>query len=371
MTMPLKILHTSDVHLGMKYANYPDAQKLSEARFETLDKLVKMANNESCDLFVIAGDLFHLASVPKGQIYKAAEILKEFNGKLVLVLPGNHDFLSVDKMDLWGIFKDKAGDNLLLLEKKEIYDLRRYDLDINLYPAPCASKHSEINCIGWIKDAPKDNNVKYHIGIAHGSLEGFSPDFDRKYYPMTVSELMECGLDLWLMGHTHIPYPEKTGEEDNIFYPSTPEPDGFDCGHEGGGWLLEISDDKKIRPQFLKTGAYHFLHEEALVNEASDIERLKTQYSSGYSKKLLKLKLKGRLQKDDYKRLSELKEYLDSQLFYLQFDSSEVSEKVTLDDINRTFTEGSFPYLLLTRLAEGDDIEALQIAHDLLLEQKQ
>lgn len=369
--MPLKILHTSDVHLGMKFASYPDVQlKLSEARYETLGKLVKLANSERCELFVIAGDLFHLTSVAKGQIHKAAEILKEFNGKLIVILPGNHDFLTGDRADTWGILKDKAGDNFLLLEKKEVYDLRRYDLDVHMYPAPCDSKHSEINYIGWIKDVQKDNNVKYHIGIAHGSLEGFSPDFDKKYYPMSVQELRECGIDLWLMGHTHIHYPEKPGERDIIFYPSTPEPDGFDCVHEGGTWIIDIDDDKKIRPQLRTTGNYRFLHDEVTVNEASDLERLKTKYASGYSKTLLKLKLRGRLPKEEYNSLSDLKKYLESQLFYLQFDN-EIAEKVTLDDINRTFTEGSFPHMLLTKLAENNEIEALQIAHDLLVEQKQ
>ena len=40
--MPLKVLHTSDIHLGMKFASYEgEAQgKLVEARFECLSRLV-------------------------------------------------------------------------------------------------------------------------------------------------------------------------------------------------------------------------------------------------------------------------------------------------------------------------------------------
>lgn len=371
--MSLKIFHTSDIHLGMKFAGYPEVQsQLSEARYETLGRLVETANKEQCDIFAIAGDLFDRTSVAKKEILKAAQILKEFRGKLTVVLPGNHDFISGDKTDIWGYFKQNTGDNLLLLDRKEVYPLKHYEVDVNIYPAPCDSKHSSVNYIGWIKDVEKDRTVKYHIGIAHGSLEGFSHDFDKRYYPMSVSELLECGLDIWLMGHTHIHYPDKPDHRDNIYFSSTPEPDGFDCTHEGRAWILEIDEDKKIKSRLLTTGKYRFLCDDVTVNETSNIERIKTKYSSNdYSGTLLRLKLRGRLSKDGYNDLVNLRDFIEKKLLYLQFDSSEVAEKITPDDINRTFTEGSFPYKLLTQLAEENDFEALQIAYDLMLEQKQ
>ena len=57
--MALIIFCTSDLHLGMKFANYPDniRESLVEARFKTLKRLVEKANSEKCDLFVVAGDL--------------------------------------------------------------------------------------------------------------------------------------------------------------------------------------------------------------------------------------------------------------------------------------------------------------------------
>ena len=57
--MGIKIFHTADLHLGMRFAGYPDIQdELINARYETLEKLVSLANRENCTLFVIAGDLF-------------------------------------------------------------------------------------------------------------------------------------------------------------------------------------------------------------------------------------------------------------------------------------------------------------------------
>ncbi len=367
--MGLKILHTSDIHLGMKFAAYPEVQsELSEARFNTLTKLVELANNEECNLFVIAGDLFHHVAVAKRDVVRTAHILKEFEGRLVVILPGNHDFISLGQNDLWSHFKYNSGDNVLLLEEMRVYPLGHYDLDVNLYPAPCYSKHSPENHIGWIKEAEKDKAVKHHIGIAHGSLEGFSPDFDKRYYPMNVSELEECGLDLWLMGHTHIPYPERPGEMDKIYYASTPEPDCFDCKHEGKAWIFAIGDDKSIKPELISTGTYRFLHDEVEVSKSSDIDKLQSKYARGeYSRTLLKLKLKGRLHKEDYKSLPEVKKALEKQLFYLRFDDSEITERLTPEDINRAFTEGSFPHRLLTELAKINDLEALQVAYEIMM----
>jgi len=249
-----KIFCTSDLHLGMKFANYPDhiRESLVEARFKTLESHVEKANMEKCDLFVVAGDLFDRISVAKGDIARAAQTLGEFQGQLVTLLPGNHDYIEPDKTNLWTYFDDHSGDHVLVIREKRVYSLAPYNLDIKLYPGSCHAKHSSENTIGWIRDAEKDADVKNHIGIAHGSLEGFSPDFDKTYYPMTVDDLAGCGLDLWFLGHTHIQYPVTPGTMDNIFYAGSPEPDGFGCGNEGKAWIIEIDAGEKKAADLLK-----------------------------------------------------------------------------------------------------------------------
>ena len=83
--MALKILHTADLHLGLKFAGYPDVQnKLTEARFEVLKGLVDRANSELCDLFVLAGDIFDRVTVVKRDIRRCIDILNECDGLVVL-----------------------------------------------------------------------------------------------------------------------------------------------------------------------------------------------------------------------------------------------------------------------------------------------
>ena len=55
--MLLRIFHTADLHIGMKFNSYPDDIRncLIEARFDVLDKMVRILNDRLCNLFVVAG----------------------------------------------------------------------------------------------------------------------------------------------------------------------------------------------------------------------------------------------------------------------------------------------------------------------------
>src|SRR5512134_3850103 len=109
INMTLRILHTADLHIGMKFARgyAPEVQEgLIEARFETLQTMIEAANTERCDLFVIAGDLFDSQRVSRKDILRAAAILKNFDGACALVLPGNHDYVQKGEGDLWTSFRN-------------------------------------------------------------------------------------------------------------------------------------------------------------------------------------------------------------------------------------------------------------------------
>ena len=145
---------------------------------------------------------------------------------------------------------------------------------------------------GWIAEAERFAEVKHHIGLAHGSLEGVSPDFDGRYYPMTAAELDALGMDIWLLGHTHLPYPRSASPGDLFFLAGTPEPDGFDCRHGGSAWIITVDDSKQISPAQARTGTYRFVEDEVILKGVSDIGKLKEKYlEPEYTKTLLKIRL--------------------------------------------------------------------------------
>lgn len=368
--MTLKIFHTADVHLGLKFSRYDDLQTdLINARFETLQRLVEKANEEQCHIFAVAGDLFDRVTVTKRDIQKCVNILNLFEGNVVAVLPGNHDYFSSDS-DLWGAFGDFAGDRVVLMDAKKAYDLSPYDLSVAMYPGPCDAKHSSENAIGWIADEPKDTDLDFHIGIAHGNVAGYGQDDEQKYYPMTREELLACEMDLWLLGHIHVQAPVKKDSQERIFYSGIPEPDGFDCHHRGCAWLIELKEDKQIEFQTIQTGTYHFVHHEAQIQTQADIENLKSLFSgSEQAHTLLKLKLMGRLPQELFEDLPALKDHIENQVGYLSVDDRDVAIEITAGKIDREFTDGSFPHRLLKTLAgDQENTEALQIAYEMIQE---
>lgn len=368
--MSLKIFLTADVHLGLKFSGYPTIQKeLAEARFETLQSMIKTANDNQCNLFVIAGDLFDHHRVSDVDVERCKNILNEFQGTACLVLPGNHDFF-VPGNSLWTRFTQALGDRVLLLDKKEKLNMKsHYGLDVCVYPAPCHAKHSASNNTDWVAAEVKDPSIRFHIGIAHGSMKGVSPDQKGEYFPMDEDVLAHSGLHVWLMGHTdRMQYPASVQPSSKVFYPGTHEPNGFDCTHEGMAWILTLDEERKIHAESIVCGQYAFVIESVQVTSIEDFEPLLAKYSDhGAQKTVLRVLMSGSIPKDDFPKIGDFEKRLQKLVVYTEIDASQLRSEITEEVIRAEFTAGSFPFRLLSKLSEdAADKKALQIAYDLI-----
>ena len=104
----IRIFHTADVHIGMRFSNYPEPVKgyLQEARADVLDKMIDLANDKKCNLFVVAGDLFDkITGIDKKTMNRAINALNNFQGECVLLMPGNHDYDN-GMIDLWELHEN-------------------------------------------------------------------------------------------------------------------------------------------------------------------------------------------------------------------------------------------------------------------------
>jgi DNA repair protein SbcD/Mre11 len=362
----IKALHTGDLHLGMTHStrNYPEYLRLRlvEARVRTLGRLVETANRESCDLFVIAGDLFHSNRVGKDLILATVKALADFDG-VVAVLPGNHDYYS-DMSPLWKAFREIAPENVLVLAETKPYPLMDFGLDAVLYPAPCDCKHCGENRIGWIEQVRARPSARWHLGIAHGTVRGVSPDFDNRYFPMERDELTALRLDFWFMGHTHIRVPlTDVAENCGIQFCGTPEPDGFDCRHEGYAWLTTFRDDY-TESRALPFGTYRFMDLACQVSSLEEVNRLLDEAAAEHV--LIKLALSGLLPEEEYRGLKVFYDGWKERLAYLETDDAQLGVKISAEAIADEFPAGSFPRLFLSALADGGNQDALQLAYQMV-----
>jgi len=273
---------------------------------------------------------------------------------------------------LWNEFSKHAGDRILILKNLDIYNLNKYHLKIKIYAAPCSAKHSSENMIKWVNSRKSSEDDSIKIGLAHGSLEGVSPDFDKTYYPMTRKELESSGLDLWLLGHTHLPWPENPDKNSRILIPGTPEPDGFDCNHKGSAFIIDLESFPNMIFQKVSTGKYSFSINQVSLNDDNDITSMKRKYTGDeFSNVVLRLILKGRLRKEELDRVEKAIDSINDNVLLLQTVKDELHESITSDLINNKFTENSFPHQLLSSLLEEKEeisFKSLQKAYDIIRE---
>jgi len=375
---PLRIAHTADNHIGLRFNGRPYTEdlrkRLVEERYLAAERVVETANSRGADLLVIAGDLFENTRVPAKAIIRTAEILNGFTGVNVIVLPGNHDFYEQGNETLWGRFCDAMKENfLVLLSKPEPVSVFIGEAEVAFYPGPCRSKHSPTNSIGWIEEKPKNPDA-INVGVAHGSVSGVSPDMDEKYYPMTPENLRKAGVDFWLLGHTHLRYPGEQRAEGSLFYiPSTHTPDGFDCDHEGYIWCLDVLPGKKVVAESIRTGAFRFYERKRSVDSVASIEDLKREISMlEPGTTLLKLVLDGRLSEEAIDHLHEIIGEIGQQFCYAEVYHENVALNINREYIDANFSRDSLPHRLLSAFAEQpEDNLVLQLAHDMIKEARQ
>jgi len=379
--MPLRIMHTSDVHIGMTFRHYPDEirEQLVEARFAVLEKIVAQAEVHQCHLLVVAGDLFEKQSISKKDLLRVKQILATFSSGTVCVLPGNHDYIN-DSTTLWHTFGQDLPDNLLVLDQEVKVTLAEGEYTISLYPAPCHSKHSNTHNLSWLEGIPIEDSDRaaghFHIGVAHGALAGISPDLAGQYYNMTLETLEKLPQDLWLLGHTHLPYPgEPNPKNASIYNAGAPEPDGMDCQHEGAVWLVEIDETRHIEAHRVITGIFRFRDVVEEVKHEADFQRIIDKYAGGErehmaQKTLLRLKLQGYLEEEAYEARHAFYREMEKHLACLIQDDADLKVRFTEDKIIKAFTEGSLPALLLKELVTQHDEETAHLAYELIQEVK-
>lgn len=175
------------------------------------------------------------------------DILAQFGGR-VIILPGNHDYFTGEEK-VWRDFEKAANEvehNIILIKEMKPLTFEIREETVTFYPAYCQSKHARENNLGWIRNTEMDGS-DYHIGIAHGALAGLSPNMKNEYFLMTEKELNDILVDIWLIGHTHVPYPAELATDRDtagykIYNPGTPEQTDLSNRTEGNCFIIMLDN---------------------------------------------------------------------------------------------------------------------------------
>lgn len=368
----LKIFQTGDNHIGLKYASHLQAAALCEKRVTAFQRMVDCANEENCALFVITGDLFeNTYSVSKRDIKALLDTLSLFKGTVV-VLPGNHDYYDPD-VKVWQYFKDvmQSHDNIMLLTEYKPYSITCGDEDVVLYPAHCTSLHSAPgeNNLGWIKDEQIVPDEVYHIGIAHGAVEGETIDSEGAYFLMKRGELESIPVDVWLIGHTHVPFPRSLKENEytvgeKIFNAGTHVQTDVSCNTDGECFIIEIDDSKSVKAKKFISGTLRFYRKNITASAGELENKLAEELADISDESVVNIVLDGAVTAEEYENRHRILEDLLSRFMEGTYNDTALSRLITQELIEAEFPETSFSAGLLNALL--DDPKEAQLTYELL-----
>lgn len=374
----VKIFVTGDNHFGKKYDRYPDVkEKLIQSRFDCLKDMINKAGTDGCELFVVTGDLFdNINTVKVGDIKQVVDILAMFTGT-VIVLPGNHDYYTGDEK-VWKDFENILASrehNIILLKEFRPYSFDTSEETVVVYPAFCQSKHSKENNLNWIKNANIQKNGAINIGIAHGAIKGITPDMKEEYYLMTENELSNIPVDAWLIGHTHIPYPNMLDEDSDttgykIFNAGTHEQTDLHNNTDGNGFIITIEKQESIAKVLARkyvSGKVHFYDLEVIIKPDSDTaltDALNIALDGKDKNAVVRVRVSGVIKQSEYQNKEKIyREILGEYLTYEKEDS-ELSEEITIEKIRTEFAETSFAAQFMEELMKNST--ELQMTYQLL-----
>ncbi len=185
----MRLLHTSDVHIGDDY----DPEK----RLAGMTAVVDAALTYRADALLIVGDLFDSARVKPPQILDSLEQLARLSIPTV-VTPGNHDCL--DRTSIYQrVPFAEAGHHVHFLDDPEGSHLTLDELRVSIWSRALVDHHPGHRPLEGYRPA---NNGYWQIALAHGHYVPEGETSDRSSL-IHEAEIAALTCDYLALGHWH------------------------------------------------------------------------------------------------------------------------------------------------------------------------
>jgi len=201
----LKLLHTSDLHLGSDI--YPSDALLG------FDQVIDMSLAHSVDGVIIAGDLFDNRGVSEDLVWDIFRRLGELQ-RPVIVLPGNHDtFLMNGSFD-----QSKLPQGVEVMLKSGGETIHIDPIGLSVWGDPVYDHSPKFRPMGALERRSSDN---WYVGIAHGLVTDNDP-YNEYSSKITPEELAEADCDYVALGHVHVFREVTSGQGAPAYYSGAP-----------------------------------------------------------------------------------------------------------------------------------------------------
>lgn len=311
--MSLKVLHTSDLHLGSGFQGL-DSAKRKERRddlFKVFKKIAQTAKKEKVDAVLIVGDFFDVSSPPAVVVDNAIEVLESLRNVPVIIVPGNHDSVGPRSVYKTTTFPD----NVILTTKTKFESIELPNF--TLYAAAYDSNNPGFRPLKKLEISASDKPI---IVAVHGSY--IRPDIRWRenfetgdYWPIEPNEKSRLKNVAYLaLGHYHNFYVEKS--EPYTCYPGTPE--GISFNEVGDRFVSLAAIDESVSTQKICLNEKRYDTLEIDCTKITNVEEIEKKVEERIGENtLLKVRLKGVLSPDIGLNPEKLKEEFEDKFFHL------------------------------------------------------
>lgn len=270
----LRFLHTSDWQLGMTrhFLSEGAQERFSQARFDAIRALGRIAAEEHCRFVLVCGDAFESNQVDRKTVARAMEALKEVPVP-IYILPGNHDPLNAASVYRSSIFVERRPDHVYVLENANPIPVAE---GLEIVGAPWMSKRPAANPVGEALNGlpPADGVIRICVG--HGAVDLLTPDSDAPgVIEVAAMEraINEGKVQFVALGDRHSV--TRVGTSERIWYSGTPESTDFAETNSGFALIVDVGDEQ-VAIKEVKVGQWRFIERSRVdLNTGDDVEMLR------------------------------------------------------------------------------------------------
>ena len=230
---PLRMLHTSDVHLGA-YTSQPfqadaDGQERLEPALKAFQHVLELGLEADVDVVAIAGDFFDHVRVKQPYVEATGELMGAV-GRPVVILPGNHD--PYMETGIYLKFADAFPTNVHVIGSAEGELVRLDEVGVQFW----GQAHESYNDFSPASAPPawaeEDGQYMWRVAMAHGYYVGTGES--RYSYQIREDELIALDADYIALGHIDVH--EGLSTKFPAYYPGAPR-------HSGGATIVDFTAD--------------------------------------------------------------------------------------------------------------------------------
>jgi DNA repair exonuclease SbcCD nuclease subunit len=235
---PLRVVHTSDVHLGA-YSSVRDgyAAERHSLMQDAFIGVIDLANREQADVLLIAGDLFDNDRIHESVVTFAAEQIARFEGRTFLI-PGNHDPMDPGKI-YWRHDMEAVAPRLTILRDPAGQVVEPDDLDLVLWGRAYIDSDRNFRPLEGL---PERRDGRWHIAMAHGH---FVPDGANSIHSLLIHEAEVAAAaghwDYMAFGHWE-PHADVSAGGTTAIYSGAPMPLADANGRAGWAALVDFDE---------------------------------------------------------------------------------------------------------------------------------